>query len=73
MGIAVLKIVIWGGKSSVLWLQIVFYCNTSALLYNKICDHKTDNLRPTKWQFWRQLIPLLKALINNKKWTRKKI
>ena len=37
MGITVLKIVIWGGKSSVLWLQIAFYgsagCSSGHLLY----------------------------------------
>ena len=29
-GITVLKIVIWGGKSSVLWSQIAFYGNAMA-------------------------------------------
>ena len=44
MGITVLKIVIWGGKSSVLWLQIAFYSSADALLWNEISDHKTDDL-----------------------------
>ena len=41
MGITVLKIVIWGGKSSVLWSEIA----------NKISNHKTDNLPPQNDNF----------------------
>ena len=32
MGIIVLKIAIWGGKTSVLWSQIAFYISAHALL-----------------------------------------
>ena len=41
MGITVLKIVIWGGKSLVLLLQIAFYGSAVALPLNEICGHKT--------------------------------
>ena len=30
-----------GGKLSVLWSQIVFYCSDVASLSNEICNHKT--------------------------------
>ena len=41
MGITVLKIVIWGGKSSVLRLQIAFYGSAEEISYLK-----TYNLPP---------------------------
>ena len=40
-GITTFKIVIWGGKLSVLHSEVTFYCHK-----NKICDHKTPNLPP---------------------------
>ena len=46
MGITVLKTVIWGDKSSVLWSQIPFYGSANAHLKNKISIHKTDDLPP---------------------------
>ena len=50
----VLNIVMLGGKSAVLWSQIMLYRGTSAEPCNVICDHKTDNLYDiilhTTWQ-----------------------
>ena len=43
MGITVLKIVIWGGKSSVLWSQTAFNSSADVSQYN---DHKTEDLPP---------------------------
>lgn len=40
-GIPVLKIVIWGGKSSVLWSEI-----SVKGAVNAVCDNKTDDLSP---------------------------
>ena len=40
IGITVIKIVIWEGKSSVLRAQIAFYGSPDASPLNKICDHK---------------------------------
>ena len=46
MGLTVMKIVIWGGKSSILWSQITFYGSAVASPYNKISNHKANNLHP---------------------------
>ena len=43
------KLFIWGGKSSVLWLEISFYKDLSVELWNAICTLKTHNL-PNKIQ-----------------------
>ena len=60
MGIVVFVIVIWGGKSSVLWsksafyssagasplIEIAFYSSAGASPLIEISDHKTDDLPP---------------------------
>ena len=33
----------WGGKSSVLWSEILFYGDALAEPYNAICDHNNDD------------------------------
>ena len=54
MGITVLIIVIWGGKSSFLQAQNAFYDYTDVSLENEICTCKTDL---QKWQFRIQFSP----------------
>ena len=41
MEISVLKIVIWWGKTSILWSQIAFYSSSDMLPWNEISEHKT--------------------------------
>ena len=47
MGNTILNIVIWGGKSSVLWSYILFYGSAVALLENENCNQKANDLPPT--------------------------
>ena len=42
----VLKIVIWGGKSSNICTNIAFYGSAGMSLSNEISDYKTDDLPP---------------------------
>ena len=44
MGIPAFKIVIWGGKSLVLWSQIMFYGSPEVSQQNIISNCKTANL-----------------------------
>ena len=46
MGITIYKIFIWGGISSVIWSEIMFYDSAVMSPYNKISDHITDNIPP---------------------------
>ena len=41
-----IKVVFWGGKLSVLWLQIAYYGSASVSPYNEIPDYETDDLPP---------------------------